>query len=190
MNSGNSSTGEAGANLSRQWQGVILVMGVSGCGKSSIASDLAAALRWPFLEADSLHPASNIQKMSAGTPLTDQDRQPWLEQVRDECHRLAFDANGCVVACSALKQRYRQTLSGAHENIYTVFLQGSFDVIHSRMSARTGHFMPDSLLKSQFDALEDPQEEQGVVTVSIDQNRESIVAEALQELESLIQQPG
>jgi len=165
--------------------GVILVMGVSGCGKSTVAERVADALTLPFVEADSLHPASNIQKMSSGTPLTDQDRQPWLEQVRDECRLLSSTHDGCVVACSALKKRYRQTLSDAHPTMSIVFLYGEFSTIHSRMSARSGHFMPDTLLRSQFDALEDPRGEPGVVAVNIDQTLTELIDQTLDGLEKL-----
>ncbi|ASJ70284.1 gluconokinase [Granulosicoccus antarcticus] len=146
---------------------IIIVMGVSGCGKSSVASQLATDLKGHFKDGDELHPASNIDKMAAGTPLSDEDRQPWLEDVARYAASQAQTHGICVIACSALKQTYRQTLSTAG-NVVFVFLEGSQEMIGSRMSRREGHFMPDSLLLSQFAALEDPRKEDNVVTVSIE----------------------
>ena len=170
------------ANLKDSRQApIVVVMGVAGCGKSSVASKLADALNASFLDADDLHPDTNIAKMSAGIPLTDDDRAPWLAIVREESRKLA-DANGAlVVACSALKLSYREMLNHAGAVSY-VHLQGSFDLIYSRMSKREGHFMPESMLESQFLALEDPSAEQNVVTVNIDQTIDAIVDQALQGL--------
>jgi len=161
-----------------QTTGVFVVMGVSGCGKSTVASYIAGQLALPFLEADSLHPASNIQKMSRGIPLTDADRLPWLEVVRDESSALVTSHGACVVACSALKLQYRNVLRAASGQVRFIHLQGSFDTIHHRMSARTAHFMPGALLQSQFDTLEDPCEEYGVVVVSIEHEPERIAGHA------------
>ena len=146
---------------------IIVVMGVSGCGKSSVAEQLAADLQGHFKDGDELHPASNIDKMAAGTPLTDEDRQPWLEDVVRYAAEHAQAHGICVIACSALKRHYRQTLNKAGNVVY-VFLEGSQELIASRMHQRAGHFMPENLLASQFAALEDPRAEDNVITVGID----------------------
>ncbi|MGQ7847772.1 gluconokinase [Granulosicoccus sp. 3-233] len=162
---------------------IVVVMGVSGCGKSSVAEQLASDLQAHFKDGDELHPASNIDKMAAGTPLTDEDRQPWLEDVARYAANQAAQHGICVIACSALKQRYRQTLNTAGQVVY-VFLEGSRDLIASRMHLRTGHFMPETLLDSQFAALEDPRQEDNVVTVSIDADIQSISRNAVAALQA------
>lgn len=160
---------------------IIVVMGVAGCGKSSVAALLADALKASFVDADDLHPQTNIEKMSAGIPLSDEDRAPWLAIICSESRRRA-DANGAtVVACSALRRSYREILNQANAVRY-VYLAGSFELIQSRMLRRDDHFMPESLLKSQFATLEDPSSEQNVITINIDQSIEDIVAEAKQRL--------
>ena len=157
---------------------IIVVMGVSGCGKSSVAKKLASALGVGFLDADDLHPKTNITKMSAGIPLTDDDRAPWLAAVCNASREQADATGALVVACSALKRSYREILNRAGSVSY-VHLTGSFEVIYSRMSKREGHFMPESMLESQFAALEDPSTENNVVTVDIDQPLDAIVAEIM-----------
>lgn len=146
---------------------MVIVMGVSGCGKSSIAKALAERLQAHFKDGDELHPQANIDKMSAGIALDDDDRQPWLEQVARYAAMQAEQHGICVIACSALKRRYRDTLRQAG-NVSFVFLEGSRELIASRMHLRSGHFMPDSLLDSQFAALQDPRGEADVVTVGIE----------------------
>ncbi len=157
---------------------IVVVMGVSGCGKSSVAEQLANDLHGHFKDGDELHPPSNIDKMASGTPLTDDDRQPWLEDVARYAAAQAAEHGICVIACSALKHRYRQTLNTAGRVAY-VFLEGSRELIASRMHLRTGHFMPETLLDSQFAALEDPRDENNVVTVSIDADIQSISRNAI-----------
>lgn len=134
----------------------LLVMGVSGCGKSTVASALAARLGWVFHDADDFHPEENVRKMRAGIPLTDADRGPWL----DRLHRLLADSLAAgahpVLACSALKESYRTRLLEGGLPVAIVYLKGSYDEILARMSSREGHFMPPALLRSQFDALEEP----------------------------------
>lgn len=148
-------------------------MGVSGCGKSSVGAALAAVLGLRFVEGDALHPAESVAKMSQGIPLADTDRWPWLDRVA------ATLAGGGVVSCSALKRGYRDRLrAGAGRPVAFVFLRGSHAVLAGRMAARTGHFMPPSLLASQLATLEDPSAEAGTVTVDIDQPLPAIVAEA------------
>lgn len=152
----------------------IVVMGVSGCGKSAVGEALAAALGLPFREGDALHPPANVAKMAAGVPLDDDDRWPWLDKVA-----AALSAGG-IVSCSALKRSYRDRLrTGAGRPVAFVFLSGSEALLTERMGARTGHFMPVSLLTSQLATLEDPTGEPATVTVDIDQPVADIVAAAI-----------
>lgn len=127
-------------------------MGVSGCGKSTLGPRLAARLGVPFVDADEFHPPANVAKMAAGTPLTDADRQPWLELL----NRKMRDAGDAVLACSALKRRYRATLAQGLANCRFVHLRGSLELIRGRLTERKHRYMPASLLESQFAALEPP----------------------------------
>ena len=161
---------------------IIIVMGVSGCGKSTIAELVAQEINAFCKDGDELHPQSNIDKMASGIPLTDEDRQPWLETVADYAGKKAVEHGSCVIACSALKYAYRETLNAAGRVVY-IFLEGSYELIASRMDQRTGHFMPGKLLDSQFEALEDPRLEPNVVTVNIKPEPETIAANAVQLLE-------
>lgn len=161
---------------------IVIVMGVSGCGKSTIASLIAQSLKFEFLDADDLHPPENKQMMSAGIPLTDENRLPWLETVRDYATSRSSKNESCVIACSALKQSYRDILNQAHGVCY-VFLDGPKSLIQQRMHDRTGHFMPESLLDSQYDALERPEHENRVVTVKIDSTPQEIADNAVIALE-------
>lgn len=159
---------------------LIIVMGVSGCGKSTIAEALAEAIGGRFFDGDHFHPQSNIDKMSRGEALTDMDRWPWLGEVGRELSRGAGDVVG---ACSALKRSYRGFIAKeAGERVAFVHLSGSKQLIADRMAARDGHFMPLSLLESQFAALEPPAREPGAVTVDISPNTDSVVAAAVQVL--------
>jgi carbohydrate kinase (thermoresistant glucokinase family) len=144
---------------------VLLIMGVSGCGKSTLGARLASALNWPFQEGDSLHPPANVAKMAAGQPLEDADRWPWLAAVAAwmDDRRTAGEAG--VVACSALKRAYRTLLSAGRQQVQTIFLAGSRELIAGRLAARSGHFMPAALLASQFAALEPPSLEERSITV-------------------------
>lgn len=161
----------------------IIVMGVSGCGKSSVGEALASRLGLPFIEGDALHPESNVAKMAAGTPLTDEDRWPWLTVIGERMAGALARGEGIVVSCSALKKIYRDHLRAATGGrLAFVYLEGSRELLGRRMGARTGHFMPLGLLDSQLAALEVPASEPGVVTVSIDQPVEGIVADALKGL--------
>ncbi len=164
----------------------IIVMGVSGCGKTSVAEGLAASLGAAFIEGDSLHPAANVDKMSRGIPLTDEDRWPWLDTIGRALADTLVEGRGVIVSCSALKKAYRDRLrKAAGGTLSFVFLKGSRELLMSRMAVREGHFMPVSLLDSQLATLEDPSGEPGVVTVDIDASVEEIVAAALRGLESL-----
>lgn len=169
---------------SRMFQGPVIVMGVSGSGKSSVGILLAKQLGLPYVEGDELHPKSNVEKMSKGTPLTDEDRWPWLDIIGE---RLAEGAaSGIVITCSALKLIYRDRLrKAAGGKLAFVFLDGSKELLTDRMGHRTGHFMPLSLLETQLATLERPDKEDGVVTVDIDATPEAIAdtaAEGLAEL--------
>lgn len=165
-------------------QGITLVvMGVSGCGKSTVAFYLAQQLDAHFKDGDELHPEANIKRMSQGIALTDDDRWPWLYSVRDYARRHAAEHGVCVIACSALKRRYREVLNDAGPVLY-VFLDGSRELIASRMHQRTGHFMPESLLDSQFAALEIPDNREAFVRVDITPGPTVIAGRAAEQVRS------
>lgn len=150
-------------------------MGVSGSGKSTVGAALSEALGIPYRDGDDLHPAENIAKMSRGEPLDDADRWPWLQAV---ARALADMPEGGIIGCSALKRRYRDLIRDtAAVPVTFVHLAGSRDVIAERMAHRPGHFMPTSLLDSQFAALEPPGADEGAVTVDIDASVGDVVAE-------------
>ena len=161
---------------------IVIVMGVSGCGKSTVAKFLGQQICAHVKDGDELHPAANIEKMAAGIPLDDEDRLPWLHDVARYAEKHAQKHRICVIACSALKHDYRTVLNQAGNVVY-VFLQGSRQLIASRMHKREGHFMPESLLDSQFEALEDPRSEPNVVTVGIEPEPAVIAANAAQALQ-------
>ncbi|HSL37906.1 MAG TPA: gluconokinase [Arthrobacter sp.] len=144
---------------------VLVIMGVSGSGKSTVAGLLASRLGWDFAEGDDLHPASNVAKMHAGQPLTDADRWPWLESIAGWIRQHTDSGIPGVITCSALKKRYRDVLRG--EGVVFVFLDGSRDRISDRLASRHGHFMPPSLLESQFEALEAPTGDENFITLSV-----------------------
>ncbi|MGH7230867.1 MAG: gluconokinase [Nitrospiraceae bacterium] len=137
---------------------IIVVMGVSGSGKSTVGDRLANALHWTFVDADAFHPPANIQKMSRGTPLTDADRLPWLRELRGHVQRWLKDEQHVVLACSALKAAYRDILFGDPKRMRLVYLKGTFKLFHDRISRRRHHYMPEELLQSQFEILEEPAE--------------------------------
>lgn len=142
---------------------VLIVMGVSGTGKSTIGTMLSERLGIPFFDGDDYHPEANVRKMSAGQPLNDHDREGWLIRLNELAKE--HQNRGAVIACSALKQSYRDLLGqGMNEQLAFVFLEGSFELIKSRLENRKGHFMTSALLQSQFDALEPPED---AITVSI-----------------------
>ncbi|MBX4908121.1 MULTISPECIES: gluconokinase [Rhizobium] len=164
----------------------IIVMGVSGCGKSSVGEKLAEALHLAFLEGDALHPAANVEKMSKGIPLTDEDRMPWLDLIGKRMQASLEKGEGIIVSCSALKRIYRDRLrAAAGSNLFFVYLEGSKALLTKRMGERKGHFMPVSLLESQLATLEVPTGEPGVVTVDIDDTIDGITATALRGLSTL-----
>lgn len=157
----------------------LVVMGVSGAGKSTVARLLADELGWPMAEADEFHPASNIDKMSAGVPLTDEDRAPWLSALRDWITARAEAGENTVVTCSALKRSYRDILREAGARVRFVHLAGPASVVSERLSSRSGHFMPPSLLASQFGDLEPLDAAEDGVTVDLGRSPERIAASAL-----------
>jgi gluconokinase len=134
----------------------ILVMGVSGCGKSTVGKALATALGWVFLDADDFHPPENVAKMASGIALTDADRGPWLKAIAGKLGELRADGRSFVLACSALKESYREELTRAAPGLLVVLLDGNPELIRERLLARKSHFMPPALLDSQFAALEVP----------------------------------
>ncbi len=153
---------------------VIVLMGVSGSGKTTVGRQLAAALGWTFADADDYHPEANRQKMSAGVALSDEDRAPWLARLRVLIESHLARAAPLVLASSALKARYRMQLQ-AEPQVQLVYLRGTFETIRRRIEARQGHFMPPALLRSQFDALEEPSPSEALV-VSIELTPTDIVA--------------
>ncbi len=157
----------------------IVVMGVSGCGKSTVGRALADRLSATFLDADDFHPVANVEKMRAGTPLNDEDRGPWLRALNHELRERGQRGERVVLACSALKTRYRDAIGDELPRVGWIFLDGSFEVIAERMRARANHYMPETLLRSQFEALERPQ---NAIQISIELTSAEQVEAALSAL--------
>jgi gluconokinase len=162
---------------------VLVVMGVSGSGKSTIASMLAHRLHWIYEDGDWLHPKSNIEKMHHGEPLNDADRWPWLHAIADWIDATRKAGNHGVVACSALKRAYRDILIGERRDVRLVFLKGDRDLIGRRIAARADHFMPPELLDSQFKALEEPTPDERPIVVSVAPHPREIVETIVRKLE-------
>ena len=158
---------------------LVLVMGVSGAGKSTIGTLLAARLGVPFADADDFHPAANVAKMRAGQPLVDADRWPWLEAIGAW---MDAQSTGGVITCSALKRVYRDRLRAARPRVRLLHLAGDAALIGARQAARPDHFMPPSLMASQFATLEAPGPEEGAIILSVAPPPEAIVAAALEAL--------
>lgn len=158
----------------------LIVMGVSGCGKTSVGKLLAEHFGWDFYDADDFHPPENVAKMAGGIPLDDTDRAPWLTALHDLiASSLKADRPG-VLACSALKERYRRQLMNGNEDVQLIYLKGSYDLIWSRMEKRTDHYMKPHMLKSQFDALEEPG---NAITIDISMPVDAVVQEIISKLE-------
>ncbi|MBP2386156.1 gluconokinase [Paeniglutamicibacter kerguelensis] len=161
---------------------VLVLMGVSGCGKTTIAALLAGRFGWDLEEGDGLHPQSNVAKMHAGHPLTDEDRWPWLEKVAGWIEgQLDAGRNG-VITCSALKRSYRDILNRRGAGVLFIYLSGSPEVIRARLTARHGHFMPSSLLESQFADLEEPTSDEPCIRVDVGPPPQKILRKILGQL--------
>jgi gluconokinase len=152
---------------------IAIVMGVSGAGKTTIGEALARELGWRFLDADDYHPPQNVAKMALGEPLNDDDRKPWLEKLNRELWKFDARDESVILACSALKEKYRRRLTEGIKRVQLVFLKGEFELIHSRLAQRRHRFMPESLLRSQFEALELPQQ---AITVDVSADVPACVA--------------
>jgi carbohydrate kinase (thermoresistant glucokinase family) len=159
---------------------VLVVMGVSGSGKSTVAGLLARKLGWELQEGDDLHPPANVAKMAAGEPLTDEDRWPWLDAVGAWIRAHTESGTPGVITCSALRRRYRDRLRG--DGVVFVHLTGTREEIAARMAARTGHFMPPALLDSQFAALEEPGPDENVLSVKVDRPAEAMADDVVARL--------
>ncbi|AVT77730.1 gluconate kinase [Rhodopseudomonas palustris] len=160
----------------------LIVMGVSGSGKSTVGEALGQRLGWRYEDADAYHSASNVAKMSAGQPLSDDDRWPWLKAIAAEIDRVIADGGSIVFGCSALKRAYRDVLVHGRDDIRIVFLDGSRELIGGRMAARKNHFMPAGLLDSQFATLERPSPDERPIIASIDAPVEAIVDDIVGQL--------
>jgi gluconokinase len=159
---------------------IVVIMGVTGSGKSTIGKLLARELRWPFVEGDVYHPAANIEKMRRGIPLDDEDRQPWLDAIRRRLDELTAAGQDVVLACSALKHDYQQYLAAhTRESVRFVALVGSEELIRRRLADRKGHFMNPALLDSQFETLDPPRD---ALCIDIDAPPQAIVSEIRRKL--------
>jgi carbohydrate kinase (thermoresistant glucokinase family) len=163
---------------------VVILMGVSGSGKTFIGERLAAELDWSFYEGDDYHPQSNVEKMSQGVALTDADRAPWLDALHVLIGKLLAQDESAILTCSALKRVYRDQLVGDYDGGRIVYLRGSYTLIRQRLESRKGHFMKADLLASQFRALEEPEANENVLTVDISQRPKAIVETIKRELTS------
>jgi gluconokinase len=155
----NKSAGKTGTTMSKLMQTkFILIMGVSGCGKTTVGKELARQLGWDFYDGDDYHSPENIAKMANGIPLSDEDRAAWLTTLHGLISSCLKENHPGVLACSALKDRYRQQLLEGNDGVQVVYLKGSFDLFQARLSLRKGHYMKPGMLQSQFESLEEPRE--------------------------------
>lgn len=165
---------------------VFVLMGVSGSGKSAVAKQVAYNLDAAFLDGDFLHPKANILKMRSGTPLNDQDRMPWLELISNAAFAMSNVNDVSLIICSSLKRQYRDIIRGENENVHFIYLKGSFEVIAKRLAERKGHYQKAGMLQSQFDTLEEPdQNEKDVYTVNIEQSLDGVVNDTEQVIRSI-----
>ena len=153
---------------------IVIIFGVSGAGKTTVGKLLAREVGWCFIEADDFHPAVNIEKMRNGHPLTDKDRRPWLERLRQQIERLLSGGENAVLACSALKRAYRDRVR-VSDDVKFVFLRGDHALVEKQLRSRRGHFMNPALLQTQFDDLEEPQPDENVLTIELGRTPEEIV---------------
>lgn len=168
-----------GAHVHRGSPPVLVVMGVSGAGKTTVAEELAARLGWAFKEGDELHPAANVAKMRAGIALTDEDRAPWLDRVAAWIDRQRANQQPGIITCSALRKTYRQRIVGDRPEVRLVYLRGGHDLVAKHLAGRAGHFMPGSLLQSQIDTLEEPEADEDPLTVDVDRAADQIADEII-----------
>jgi gluconokinase len=161
---------------------IVVVMGVSGSGKTTVASLLAKTLGCPYQEGDALHPPENVAKMSGGTPLTDADRSPWLHRIAARIDDWHGRGEAGVVTCSALKRSYRDIIIGSRPDVALVYLRGSRDMIGQRMAARQGHFMPSALLDNQFATLQEPSADERPIIIDVGAAPAEIVEEIVRRL--------
>ena len=161
---------------------VLVIMGVSGSGKTTIANELSRRLGWEFEDGDWFHPAANVEKMHSGVPLTDEDRWPWLRAIAQWIDETRAAGRHGIVTCSALKRRYRAILIGERPDVRLVYLEGDMALIARRVATRHEHFMPASLLESQFEALEEPGPDERPISVSIEPGPREIVAQIMKQL--------
>lgn len=157
-----------------------IIMGASGSGKTEVGKSLAKYLGWDFFDADDFHPPENVAKMANGIPLDDSDRAPWLDSLQDLISSSLRENRPGVLACSALKERYRQRLLEDNDDVQLVYLKGSYDLIWSRMSKRKDHYMKPDMLKSQFDTLEEPSNALTVdISLSVDEILQVIIEQMM-----------
>jgi gluconokinase len=155
---------------------IVIVFGVSGAGKTTIGKLLAKRLGWRFLEADDFHPRGNIEKMRDGLPLMDKDRWPWLKLLREQIERSLAANENAVIACSALKRKYRERLRVSND-VKFVLLRGDYALVEKQLHSRRGHFMKPDLLRSQFADLEEPESDEDAVTIQLGRTPEELVEE-------------
>jgi gluconokinase len=155
---------------------IVIIFGVSGAGKTTVGKLLARKPGWHFLEADDFHPAANVEKMRGGHPLTDDDRWPWLKRLREQIERSLAAGQNAVLACSALKQKYRDCLR-VNSDVKFVFLRGDYALIEQQLRHRRGHFMNPALLRSQFADLEEPEPDEGAITIELGRTSQELVEE-------------
>jgi gluconokinase len=169
---------------------IVVVMGVSGSGKTTVSALLAAALGCQFQEGDELHPPENIEKMRTGAPLTHADRMPWLHRIAKEIDSWRSRGESGVLSCSVLKRSYREVIIGDRPDVALVYLAGSYELIRRRMATRHEHFMPVALLDSQFASLQEPTPDEYPITVDVGARPADIAEEIVRQLEDRSRQPG